>query len=698
MSRFWKNRRKGEFVWSAPWKMFLIIGLWSFFQPCLLPAQDMDKSNPGTDEKTQIETITVTAQKQEENIQEVPISISVFNDQAVEDRKIESLSDVADFVPNLVLGSNSGGGNPSMRGMRAPGESLKVSTGMYIDGVPVLSVLGYQNPILDIERVEVLRGPQGTLYGKNAEAGVINIVTRQPDNEFRGKISVQGNKYLSAETGRGLGSTASLLVSTPILEDRLFAGFSGKFSRQEGYIENISTDDTANDHENYYGRVHLRWTPTDQLDLSLIAAHTELDDDGWDSGLSKSGASSYGFPFYGYRKVASNYDESNTSTDSSQALKLTYDFNDAFQLTSVTSRRVYKKTKKTDFDSNTITKWHSNAHDTYTKIAQEVRLNYQKDKLQWLVGLFYDYDDDNGASEMISESKTKVNDTDTKGSSCSIFTNLVYPLFDALNMVGGLRYESQDKEKIDNIKNLEWDGSWDSITPKLALEYFFSPSIMSYISATKGFLSGGFNSDEASDGTYDEEELWSYEIGMKSAFWDNRLVVNAAAYYMDIEDMQVIEYVTPSDLYLTNAAEAGGFGFELEVTARLFDGLSVVAGFGYNHIEFDTFEDANGNYEGNMATYAPEYTFNIGAQYRHRNGFYARADLIGYDKMYTDYENTYKRDAYQVVNVKIGYETDRYDIYLYGKNIFDEEYDTVDKYYISYSEPGAIGLQLTYRF
>ena len=695
MSRFWENQWKGESIWSAPWKIFfLIIGLWSFFQPCLLPAQDMDKSNLETDEAAQIEAMIVTAQKQEENVQEVPISISVFNDQAVEDRKIESLNDIADFVPNLVVTDGSGRGFPSMRGLRSPGESLTISTGMYIDGVPVLSCLGYQNPILDIERVEVLRGPQGTLYGKNAEAGVINIVTRQPDNEFRGKISVQGNKYLSAETGDGLGSTASLLVSTPLLEDRLFVGFSGKFSQQEGYIENISTGDTSNDHGNYYGRVHLRWTPTDQLDISLIAAYTELDDDGWDSGLSESGASMYGVPFNGYLKVASNYDESVTSTDSSQALKLTYDFNDAFQLTSVTSRRVYKDTKKTDFDSSSITMWHSNAHSTYTKIAQEVRLNYQKDNLKWLVGWFYDHDDDDGASEMISASKLKENDRDTKGSSYAIFTNLVYPLFDAFNVVGGLRYESQDKEWIDNINNLEGDESWDSITPKLDFEYFLSPSIMSYISATKGHLSGGFYNDHA----FDEEELWSYEIGTKSAFLDNRLVVNAVAYYMNIEDMQVLEYTSPTTAYITNAAEASGIGFELDVTVRLFGGLSVVAGFGYNHMEFDKFEDANGNYEGNMAPYAPEYTFNVGAQYRHRNGFYARADLIGYDKIYTDYANTYKRDAYQVVNAKIGYETNRFDIYLYGKNIFDEEYDTVDEYYISYSEPGAIGLQLTYRF
>ena len=702
MSRFWKDPWKGKLVWSAPWKIFLIMGLWGLFQPCLLPAQGMDKSNPETDEGIQIETMTVTAQKQEENVQEIPISISVFNDQAIEDRKIEALSDMADFVPNLVLNDGQGRGTPTMRGMRSPGESLTVSTGMYIDGVPVLSILGYEDPILDIERVEVLRGPQGTLYGKNAEAGVINIITRQPDNEFRGKISVQGNKYLSAETGDGLGGTASLLVNTPLLEDRLFAGFSGRFSRQDGYIENISTDDTANDHENYYGRVHLRWTPTEQLDISLIAAYTEYDDSGADQALSESGATMFGVPLYGYRKVASNYDESISPTNSSQALKLTYDFNDAFQLTSVTSRRVYEDLRKVDFDTSPATIWHSDQHSEYTKIAQEVRLNYQKDKLKWLVGLFYDHDDDETASEIISDhaSMAKERSRDYEGSSYSIFTNLVYPLFDTLNVVGGLRYERQDREMTDNINNLEGDESWTSITPKLALEYFFSSSIMSYISATKGYLSGGYNmyAEDPDYYTFDEEELWSYEIGMKSAFLDNRLIVNAAAYYMEIEDMQVNEYVSPTEAYVTNAAEASGVGFEVDVTARLSGGLSVVAGFGYNHIEFDTFDDANGNYEGNIAPYAPEYTFNIGAQYRHRNGFYARADLIGYDKMYTDYANTYKRDAYQVVNAKIGYETDRFDIYLYGKNIFDEEYDTEGKYYINYSDPGAIGLQLTYRF
>ena len=195
--------------------------------------------------------------------------------------------------------------------------------------------------------------------------------------------------------------------------------------------------------------------------------------------------------------------------------------------------------------------------------------------------------------------------------------------------------------------------------------------------------------------------MWSYEIGVKSAFLDNRLIINGSVYYMDIEDMQVSEHVSPMESYITNAAEATGKGVELEIMARPCDGLALMAGFGYADVEFDDFEDALGDYKDNDNPWAPEYTFNIGAQYRHCSGFYARADLIGYGKMYFDKTNDYSRDAYEIVNAKIGYEAKHFDIYLYGKNIFDKEYDSDDYYggmYTIYSDPGEVGLQLVYRF
>jgi iron complex outermembrane receptor protein len=282
-------------------------------------------------------------------------------------------------------------------------------------------------------------------------------------------------------------------------------------------------------------------------------------------------------------------------------------------------------------------------------------------------------------------------------------THLTYPLAGQLSLIGGLRYEKEEQEFEDNLSNTRLDDSWNELTPKIALEYRFTPAIMTYASASKGYRSGGFNfaATDPQYYSYDAEKLWSYEIGVKSAFLDNRLILNGSVYYMDITDMQVEEAVSPMESYVTNAAEATAKGIELEMTARVFDGLALMAGFGYTDIEFDDFKDVLGDYKGNENPFAPEYTFNIGAQYRHDSGFYARADLIGYGKMYFDKANDYSRDAYEIVNTKIGYEAEDFDIYLYAKNLFDKEYDSTGYYggmYTVYSDPREVGLQAVYRF
>ena len=226
---------------------------------------------------------------------------------------------------------------------------------------------------------------------------------------------------------------------------------------------------------------------------------------------------------------------------------------------------------------------------------------------------------------------------------------------------------------------------------------------MGYANISKGYRTGGFNmyATDPQYFSYDPEYLWSYEAGFKNTFLNNRISLNGAIFYMDISDMQVTQAISPAEGFVTNAAEATSIGGELELTAWITNGLSIMAGLGYTNSEFDKFEDALGNYEGNTVPFAPDYTFNIGAQYRHPIGFYVRADWIGYGETYFDKENNYSRDPYQLVNSKIGYETDNFDVYLYAKNLFDEEYDSIgyyDGFYTIYSDPRELGLQLVYRF
>lgn len=167
--------------------------------------------------------------------------------------------------------------------------------------------------------------------------------------------------------------------------------------------------------------------------------------------------------------------------------------------------------------------------------------------------------------------------------------------------------------------------------------------------------------------------------------------------------MQATGWVLSPSLttYITNAATALSYGAELEMQVKITPELTLSGTFGYTNVEFDKFQDELGDYSGNKAPNAPKYTFSIGGQYRARKGFYAGVDLVGYGEMYLDTANTYLRDAYQLLNAKVGYEAGNWDIYLYGKNIFDEDY-TMDgfggEYFKVYSDPRKIGLKLTYRF
>ena len=405
------------------------------------------------------------------------------------------------------------------------------------------------------------------------------------------------------------------------------------------------------------------------------------------------------------RRTSANLQGSNQADSNTQSLKIKYDFKNSMTLTSITARREYSDKAINDWDCSPMTLMHGDKDNQYTTISQEFRLDSSSEKLKWIVGLYYDHDHDE--IHMITDSMlstmVSTTDRDFKGEAYAFFGQIDYALTKQFHLITGLRYETQEREYENNILNTEADESWDDFSPKIALEYHFTPKLMTYASVSKGYRSGGFNTTitDPQYSSYDEETLWSYEIGSKNVFFDNRIVLNGCIFFMDIADMQVSKAISPTVSYLSNAAEATAKGMELEMTAKVTDNLTFIAGVGYCDIEFDKFKDSLGDYEGNQNPYAPDYTFNIGLQYRSSYGFYARADLIGYGKMYFDKANTYSKDAYEIVNAKVGYETEHFDIYLYGKNIFDKEYNSYgyyDGYYILYSDPGEVGLQIAYRF
>ena len=661
----------------------LILSL-AFLTP--LQAEPLNQKQKSMEEY-KIETITVTAQKQDEDLQNVPISISVFDSSDLEDLQVDSISDIAPFVPNLMVFDNgiSGQAPPTVRGLSTDIDTNNSTMGLYVDGIPVLTGIGFDETLLDVERVEVLKGPQGTLYGKNAEAGVINVITRSPGNEVTAGAGV--------EFGEDSKQQYHFSTSGPIIKDKLFIGISGLHYEKDGYIHNAFLGGNSDDREHNYGKLHLRSTPSENFSLSAIVSYLKYNDGDSNMGLGSSVKD---------REVNSDFQGYNHSISTMGALKMDYAFS-SLKLESITTARTYRFDAGGDWDFSSAVGSHSNNDSVYKKLSQEFRISSVGNRISWLAGVYGDGDKNNFKTKIYRSSSTKFVDRDFDGESVGAFVHTTWTLTDRLSLISGLRYDLEEKSFVDRDLDLDLEEDFSEFSPKLSLQYRINPAVMFYGSATKGYQSGGFNTlaPEGASLSYDEETLWSYEVGSKTSFFDGRIIFNTALYYMDIDDMQVNTAIDAVQSYRSNAAKATSKGMEVEIRYRVTQALSLFASYGYNETTFDNFSDDEGDYKGNTNPYAPKYNYNIGAQYRHQDGYYARLDLNSYGKMYFDKANQFSRDSYHLVNAKMGYETDHFDLYLYAKNLFDKAYDSdgyYSGYYTIYSPPREIGINLAWRF
>ncbi|WP_321418419.1 TonB-dependent receptor [uncultured Desulfobacter sp.] len=388
--------------------------------------------------------------------------------------------------------------------------------------------------------------------------------------------------------------------------------------------------------------------------------------------------------------------------------KIRYNINDKLSLSSTTAHRKYEEIQANDWDftADYANRMHVIVDSTHESLSEELKLNYENDKIKLVSGLFAETQDihEVNNSDKWWKSSIQTSTSDSEIDSIGLFSHLIYKLSDKLSVLGGLRYDEVEQEYKDSAETIE--NSENELSPKLGLTYDISENIMTYATISKGYRPGGFNTGAAEgySKTYDKETLYSYEVGLKGSGLGKRLVYDISLYYMNISDLQVYVYYPTTggteEIY-GNAAEATSQGVEISLNFQATKSLNLFAGFSYNDISFDKYHDGTEDLSGNRAQYSPEYSFNIGALYRAGNGFYASADISGYGDMYLDPENDYKRDAYELVNAKVGYEAEHYDIYLYAKNIFDKEYDLLGHAsgsYDIYSEPREIGVQLTYRF
>ena len=621
-----------------------------------------------------MEPITVTATKREQRVKDIATSISTASDIDLENAHVETLQEATKLFPNVYMKSTSSSNEIVIRGFSTWDTALQSPAGLYVDGVPY-SLSFMQNLYLqDIEKIEVLRGPQGTLYGRNSESGVINVVRRTPGNTARGSIFAEAGNYDTY----GIGAS----LATPLLEDKVY--FSGSYQHRytDGYVKNVyKDDDQASRHLNDTGRAMLRLTPTDELDVRLS----------FDASRNEDGKGNMRFATgpnrSGRHETRSNADDESTDRLFVPALVVDYTGKNV-KLTSVTSYTDYVYDLNNDLDRTSIISNESDMKVDQWNLTQELRLaSVGEQKLSWVTGLFLNTGSTKTHMYRIRPAMgNDYLDTEWTENTGALFGQATYSILDNLRLTAGLRVEHTrldgDQTKRARGGTLDYGKKPDYtvLLPMASLSWDITGNLTTYATWSQGYLPGGFNVFAQSDPSYfyyDPEYSTNYEAGFKTNWLDNKLLVNVAAFYTQVRDKQVREEDASGgggQWKFTNAAESHSTGFELEMKAYRVTGLELRGGLGYTRSEVDDWTVGQASYTGNRLPWVPELTYNFGIGYTHESGFFVQADYFGSGKQYFNAENTLSDSGYKLVNVSAGYRGENWEVSVWGKNIFDDQY------------------------
>ena len=664
-----------------------VLGLLLFVFPVAAVGETGDRSV----ETLELESLTVTANKRKEDARKVPSSLTAFSDTDIEDAGIDDMDAVVEQVPGISLEEGAHGQEINFRGMSPSMFTHKNPVVVYMDGVPIESpYLLEMVDFNDVERVEVLRGPQGALYGKNAIGGVMNIITKKPGDTLEGEVTAEAGEY--GKMGLRAG------VKTPVVDDLLYFGFSASMDQSNGYLENKHPDEAyANKNSTNKAKAVFRVTPSERLEIGV------------NLGVASSEAGSgYMIPGDDIEYEAYfNPDDDRKMDSQSLALSIEYAFS-SYKLYSVTTYSTTSRSESVDYSQISPMFGIGAADSDLTGITQEIRLQSPDDAggVKWLAGVYFSDEDivnnemywvynlsSYGMGNVRYSWPTKLSEEVQ-----SVFGQVTVPLGQQFELTGGLRYEMIHKAMdyeftvtdddtgmlypMDPMTggpssvSYEIDDNWAAVLPKAALSWNLAEDTMVYTSVADGYLAGGFNETEntKADAKFDAQKSRNYEVGAKIPLSSNRILLDAAVYRIDITDIHVWDMAGPSVFKASNAGKAHSQGVELEVAAKATDHMKVYANLSQVNAEYDDFTNKGVDYEGNKIPRTPENKVGLGASYRGESGIFAQVDAVQYGKQYYDYANEISQNPYTLMHAKVGYETKTWDAYVQVRNLTDTKY------------------------
>lgn len=659
--------------------------------PPAVVAQENGDIRPG------LEEVVVTARRHAESLQDVPMSVAVVSDRDVVLHNISDLRDLDNLVPSLVQTGPDSNVNPAVaiRGISSDSRNIGFESGVsvYIDGVYTGRPTSFMQDLMDVERIEVLRGPQGTLFGKNTIAGAINIVTRKPGEK--------PELYAEAQFGNYGLFRQRLSVSGPLVGQTLSGKFSVYNVDRDGIQTNVVNGKDYWNENNYGGRAQLRVTPSESLDIGLsVDGLREKTRQNVNSVVSGFGANEAPGP----RDISIDAPVAFERKISGAAVNVEYTAGDTV-FTSITAHRANDMEFVSDDDATSAPLLTSHFRDEERQFTQEFRMSSRvSDKFNYVAGLYY-YDQRLDTNRVVTAPAGGFAPVDLQASivarvdteDYAVFAQGDYRFTDALTLTLGLRY-THEKKTIDmNLQGLPPFGiisldtvqskSDDAPSPTISLAYALSAGVNTYFTISRGFKAGGYNADFIGNDqlSFDSEEVTNFEAGVKMQAFDDRLRFNLAAYHMNYDNLQVSVFRPGAGFVIDNAAKANIDGAEVEIEARPGAGFELTAGIGYNQAKFDQFQNAAGlgvDFDGNDLPNAPRWNTSFGAQYSFPIGnggsFLIRGDYTYRSDYYSSADNLEDNrvDGYSLVNGVVGFTSadGRWDLQLWGKNLTDKLY------------------------
>jgi outer membrane receptor protein involved in Fe transport len=670
--------------------------------------------------KGAIEEIIVTSDFRDSTLLKTPSSVTVFDSAAIAQRQARHLEQVLNLAPNVNFSSGASRGRfIQIRGIGERSqfiEPLNPSVGTLVDGIDFTGIAGAATT-MDIAQIEILRGPQGTLYGANALAGLINIRSNQPSEQLQGNMQVSVGDYDTR--------TVSAAVGGPI-SDSLGYRVAVQQHNSDGYIENdfLKRDDTNNIDELSL-RTILDWQASDDLDLKLTLFHVDADN-GYD-----------GFSLDNTRHTLSDTPGHDRHKATAAAVESSWQGANNFKVISLLSFADNDLEYGYDEDwafpdicvGQTCTYPGYNSRDNYSrerenasvdiKLVSKPEARILNDSSDWVLGVYWRDQDEQLLRQYTYAATDFTSDFET--SNKALYAQLDSQLSESLTLISGLRLENRDATYRDSdlVAHSVDESLWGG---RLALQYQVTANQMIYGLVSRGYKAGGVNSDSslsAEDREFDTELMWNFEAGIKGRWLDDRLQTQVAAFYQKRDDIQIKQSLVQSrddsnasDFtdYFGNAASGANYGVEVEFNWLATESLAWFGSLGLLSAEYDI--PLSMDLDSRQQAHAPDYQFAVGGSYQVSDILSISIDVEGKDKFYLSSSHNEQSESYELINARLNYALGDWDLSLWGRNLTNKDVivrgfggfgndprkDYATEPYYQFGEPRMFGVSGQYDF